>query len=310
MAIHLSKAFWRAGLVAALVVGALMALPFGAGAQTANGSLTASLASNNNVTVTINGVTAGNVYNLFACTVVSNAPTPPSCQIATTQVTAGSNGTASGTVGFNLTNYSIAEIFAQNNSNNAEQYSFVLNGVGSSVAYVAPAYVPTNYSTTTPTCAAGTMLTYANNLPICTTNTTSGTCTSYSYASGYPVCTSTSGSTTCTSYSYVSGYPVCTSTSSTTSCATYVFVNGMAQCSPYGTNVGTSYGCGGYSVVNGVLVCTTTGLPYNYGYNGTCANVVLVNGVPTCADFGLPFTAIPGCISYTYVGGIPACILY
>jgi hypothetical protein len=308
MAIHLSKALWRAGLVAALVVGALMALPFGAGAQTANGSLTASLAGNNGVAITISGVTAGNVYNLFACTVVTNAPTPPACQIATTQLTAASNGMASGTVGFNLANYAIAEVFAQNNSNNAEQYSFTLSG-GSSTTYVTPATVTTTY-TTTPTCAAGTVLTYVNSLPTCTTNTNSGTCTAYSNASGVPVCIATTASTTCSSYSFIGGFPVCTSNGATTTCATYVFVNGMAQCSTFGT-FGTNFNCGGYSVVNGMLVCTTNGLPFNFGFNGgICTNVVLVNGVPTCADNGLPFVAIPGCISYTFTGGIPVCILF
>jgi hypothetical protein len=269
MRMRLPRKLWGVSALAALLAGGLALAPAAVGVQAA-GSLSATLAGGSSVSVTLSGVTPGNSYNIFVCSGTPNAPVSPGCVIGSMPLTAGGNGTASGTVTAALNNYATDEVFAQNVDNSGELYSIIVNSP-STTSYTTSGYTaPTTTTTTTTTtstasCAVGVSITYVNGVPTCSTTGTAVACTAYSVVNGAPVCTSFAGTTT--------------------------------------TN------CGAYGLVGGVLVCTGTGVPYNGGFC-TAYNFVNGQAVCTNYGVGGTFTPIPGCISYTFVNNVPVCLQY
>ena len=180
--------FWRLGIAAAALSGALALLPGRVGAQApvsaslypitagspGNGLVT--LSGYNSVAVTINGVASGNMYNVFTCSIFTTTPTPAACQLAGA-IFAGSGGQASAVVTSATPSFAIAEVFAQNANNGNELYEAVFSGGYAGVATAATG------------CVAGSPVVWVNGLPGCSLATTAlAGCAQVVYIGGSAVC--------------------------------------------------------------------------------------------------------------------------
>lgn len=102
------------------------------------GSMT--LLGGNMVSVTMTGVSAGALFNVFGCVSAATVPTPGICVIGSQQLTATAGGQLTGTVALPRTNLALAQVLLQNASRPSEMYMTTLvatAGVAGS-GYVAP----------------------------------------------------------------------------------------------------------------------------------------------------------------------------
>jgi hypothetical protein len=140
----------RLGTLLILFVAAAGLLPVAAGAQTpgtlvpmaagANGHGSVALAGGNTINVTLDGVTPGSVFDVFACVAAVSVPTPPVCFIGNAQLVANAGGEAAGSVHVAVTDMAITQVMVRNVTNPAEMYldTVVATAGAFGGSYVAP----------------------------------------------------------------------------------------------------------------------------------------------------------------------------
>jgi hypothetical protein len=140
----------RVGTLVILFFAAAGLLPAAAGAQTpgtlvpttaaATGHGSVTLAGGNTINVTLDGVTPGSVFNVFACVAAVSTPMPPVCFIGNAQLVAGAGGEAAGSVRVAVTDMAITQVMVRNVTHPAEMYLDMIVATAGAFggSYVAP----------------------------------------------------------------------------------------------------------------------------------------------------------------------------